>query len=341
MRRPAAATRPARSPPRLRAPTGAARPATIVDRGRASRSSTPTTTSARGLRRGLVGRPIGELIALLERRGVATLVDLDGGWGEALRREIARWQASRTRTGSRCSPASTTTGWAGDDRFGETEAPASASSAAPGARGLKVWKLLGLRARDPAGRLVAVDDPRLDPLWATAGDLGLPVLIHVADPIAFFEPLDRANERWEELRAHPDWHFWPTRPRGAPRRAGLPALRRADGGARGVSSGATPARRSSAPTSAAPRRTSRWVSAMLDACPNCHVDIAARIGELGRQPYSAREFFLRWPGPDRVRDGHAPATLGVYRTYYRFLETRDESFPYDADPRAAGPGRGG
>src|SRR5206468_7504668 len=62
-----------------------------------------------------------------------------------------------------------------------------------------------------AGRLVAVDDARLDPLWATAAELGLPVVIHVADPIAFFEPLDPTNERWEELHAHPDWHFWPER----------------------------------------------------------------------------------------------------------------------------------
>ena len=85
--------------------------------------------------------------------------------------------------------------WATDDAFGETEAAALRDSAERGARGLKVWKQLGLRARDPNGRLVAIDDPRLDPLWATAADLALPVVIHIADPIAFFEPLDPPNER--------------------------------------------------------------------------------------------------------------------------------------------------
>ena len=80
-----------------------------------------------------------------------------------------------------------------------------------GARGLKAWKPLGLRARDPEGRVVAVDDARLDPLWAMGARLGLPIVVHIADPIAFFDPLDERNERWEELAGHPDWHFWPPR----------------------------------------------------------------------------------------------------------------------------------
>src|SRR6185436_12998441 len=86
--------------------------------------------------------------------------------------------------------------------------------AARGADGLKIWKPFGLHVCDHHNQLVAVDDARLDPLWATAGELGLPVMIHVADPVAFFTPLDRFNERWEELHEHPDWHFYPTRPKG-------------------------------------------------------------------------------------------------------------------------------
>ncbi|MCZ7665994.1 MAG: hypothetical protein M5U34_01490 [Chloroflexi bacterium] len=76
-----------------------------------------------------------------------------------------------------------------------------------GAQGLKIWKPLGLHVRDQHGKLVAVDDVRLLPLWETAGELNVPVLVHVADPVAFFDPLTPQNERWEELQAHPDWQF--------------------------------------------------------------------------------------------------------------------------------------
>jgi predicted TIM-barrel fold metal-dependent hydrolase len=91
--------------------------------------------------------------------------------------------------------------------FGERMADALESKVAAGAGGLKIFKELGLRHRDAAGRRIGVDDPRLDPLWARAGALGVPVLIHTADPLAFFGPLDPTNERWEELQEHPDWHF--------------------------------------------------------------------------------------------------------------------------------------
>jgi predicted TIM-barrel fold metal-dependent hydrolase len=91
--------------------------------------------------------------------------------------------------------------------FGERMADALERRVEAGAAGLKIFKELGLRHRDEEGRLIAVDDPRLDPLWARAGTLGVPVLIHTADPKAFFEPLRPENERWEELQAHPDWSF--------------------------------------------------------------------------------------------------------------------------------------
>ena len=91
--------------------------------------------------------------------------------------------------------------------FGERMAADLARKIAAGARGLKIFKELGLRHKDSEGRLIAVDDPRLDPLWEAAGRLGAPALIHTADPLAFFRPLDEANERWDELHAHPDWHF--------------------------------------------------------------------------------------------------------------------------------------
>jgi hypothetical protein len=80
-------------------------------------------------------------------------------------------------------------------------------AARAGAVGVKVWKNLGLWLRDGAGRRIAVSDPRLDPLWATAGELGLPIAIHTGDPPAFFAPLTDDNPRIEELRKHPDWWY--------------------------------------------------------------------------------------------------------------------------------------
>ena len=231
--------------------------------------------------------------------------------------------------------------WADRPDFGAEEARRLRASVAVGARGLKVWKPLGLTARDRAGRLVAVDDQRLDPLWAAAGELGVPVTIHVADPIAFFDPLDAVERTL----------------RGAPRPPGLALL--ADPPAR-----AAPTCRASRPST---RSSTGWrpswrgtpgttfigahvgcvpedlgrVAAMLAAHPNWHVDIAARIAELGRQPYSARNLLLRFP--DRVLFGTDAAPAPAWwATYARFLETRDESFPYEPpDPEEAPDGHDG
>jgi hypothetical protein len=151
-------------------------------------------------------RSAADLEAALDASGVQGVVDLDGGWGDRLRREIERWQDALP---GRVAVFATLDYemWASDPAFGEAEAARLRDGVAAGARGVKVWKTLGLRAQDARGRLVAVDDERLDPLWAAAGELRVPVTIHVADPIAFFEPLDATNERWEELQANPDWQF--------------------------------------------------------------------------------------------------------------------------------------
>jgi predicted TIM-barrel fold metal-dependent hydrolase len=274
-------------------------------------------------------RPTADLIAALDACGVEMLVDLDGGQGEALSAEVARWQtAYPDRVAVFAGLAYDM--WATDRRFGETEAHRLRDSAARGARGLKVWKLLGLRARDPDGRLVGVDDPRLDPLWAAAAELGLPVVIHIADPIAFFEPLDPTNERWEELRANPDWHFWPPRPPGDADGPGFPSFDELLA-AFGRLVGRHPATTFVGAHVGCAAEDLDVVGGLLDAHPNLFVDIAARLGELGRQPYTARSFFLRHA--DRILFG---VDMGpdpdLYAIHYRFLETSDESFDYGTDP---------
>jgi predicted TIM-barrel fold metal-dependent hydrolase len=269
-----------------------------------------------------------DLLPILDEAGVEAIVDLDGGQGPTLVAEIDRWQ--------RPAPDRVTVfaglaydRWSTDPGFGTYEARTLEASAAAGARGLKVWKSLGLRARDPAGRLVSPDDGRLDPLWQAAGRLGMPVVIHVADPIAFFEPLDGENERWEELRANPDWHFWPTRPADQPDATGFPPFDDLLATLRRLLQRHPETTFIGAHVGCAAEDLA-WVAATLDLCPNFHVDIAARLGELGRQPYTSRAFFERYA--DRILFGvDVGPDPRVYRTYYRFLETRDESFDYDVE----------
>lgn len=277
-------------------------------------------------------RSADELAATLDAAGIEALVDLDGGFGDDLRREIERWQAPLP--GRVAVFAGLEYGaWADDARFGETEAARLRDGVGAGARGLKVWKTLGLHALGPDGRLVPVDDPRLDPLWATAGELGVPVIIHVADPIAFFEPLDERNERLEELLEHPDWHFWPTRARGRPEMPGFPPFDEVLDGLESVVARHPQTSFIGAHVGCAAEDLGR-VDRMLAAYPNWNVDIAARIAELGRQPYGSRSLCLRWP--DRILFGvdgaPDPAT---YAIHFRFLETLDESFAYDVDEESA------
>ncbi len=256
-------------------------------------------------------------------------MDLDGGQGAELSRQVDRWvvpDPDRVLVFAGLDYA----GWERDPAFGDAEARHLRDSAARGARGLKVWKTLGLRARDPDGRLVAIDDHRLDPLWSTAAELRLPVIIHIADPIAFFEPLDAANERWEELCANPDWHFWPTRPSDPPDARGFPPFGELFAAFDRLV-GRHPATTFVGAHVGCAAEDLGLVSAMLDAHPNLYVDIAARLGELGRQPYTARSFFLRHA--DRILFGtDSAADPAVYRLHYRYLETFDESFDYGLEP---------
>ncbi len=259
-----------------------------------------------------------EALASMDDSNVAAIVNLDGRWGDELEANLDRYdRAHPGRFATLCH-----LDWreAASPGFGERLAASLARSAAAGARGVKVWKDLGLHVRDDRGELVMPDDERLSDVWETAGELGLPVVIHVADPVAFFEPVDRFNERLEELLEHPDWSFAHLR---------FPRLERLIESLESLV--------------AAHHRTTfvgahvgcfaedlAWVGRMLDSCPNFHVDIAARIAELGRQPRAARRLILAHP--DRVLFGtdDFPPNAATYAIHFRFLETDDEHFPYSA-----------
>ncbi len=186
-----------------------------------------------------------------------------------------------------------------------------------GASGLKLFKQFGLGYKDADGSLLKIDDPRWDPIWQACGELGLPVIIHTADPAAFFEPIDRTNERWEELARNPDWSF-----HGAefPSREELLAARNRVI-ARHPGTTFIGAHFANNPEDLA--TVAKW----LDEYPNLVIEPSSRIAELGRQPYTAREFFLKYQ--DRIlfgTDGPWPEQRLHY--YWRFLETFDEYFPY-------------
>jgi predicted TIM-barrel fold metal-dependent hydrolase len=205
--------------------------------------------------------------------------------------------------------------------YGARMADKLAEAVRLGAAGLKLLKSLGLEIRDQHGRLIPPDDPRFDPVWQRAGELGVPVLWHCADPLAFFQPLDQHNERYEELSRHPDWSFHGT---DFPSHAELieAQLRVIQRHPETVFICAHMAN--------LPEDLARLGEA-LDRHPNMYVETSARIAELGRQPYSAREFFLKHA--DRILFGtDGPGTADKLHPQFRFLETRDEYFPYVDDP---------
>ena len=205
--------------------------------------------------------------------------------------------------------------------FGRRIAGELADAKARGAVGLKIFKNFGLEYRNPDGSFIAIDDPRWNPIWRACGELGLPVIMHTADPTAFFEPIDERNERWEELSRHPDWSFYG---KDFPQKNDLLAARNRVI-ARHPKTSFIGAHVANNPEDLA------TVAAWLDEFPNLNVEIASRINELGRQPYTARKFFLKYA--DRIMFGtDGPRETRRLLPYWRFLETDDEYFPYAENP---------
>jgi predicted TIM-barrel fold metal-dependent hydrolase len=185
-----------------------------------------------------------------------------------------------------------------------------------GANGLKIYKSQGMSNTDSKGNRVKINDPRIDPVWDVCGELGIPVLIHAADPKQFWEPMDANNERWLELKTHP--------------------------------------RRKRADDDPAPWQTiideqhnifekhpnTTFINAhlgwygndlttlgkLMDKYPNMNAEIGAVIAELGRQPRMAKTFLTKYQ--DRVMFGKDSWHPEEYYTYFRVLETADEYFPY-------------
>jgi predicted TIM-barrel fold metal-dependent hydrolase len=257
---------------------------------------------------------VGALLALMDSLDVDAIVNLDGRWGDELEANLERYD--------RAHPGRFLTFCHVDWERPEGLVASLAASARAGARGLKVWKDLGLGVRDASGALLLPDDRRIADVWAAAGELGLPVLIHTADPIAFFTPADAENERLEELGRHPEWSFHgPQFPSFERLLEAFEAIVAAHPGTTFIGAHV-----------ACCAEDLAWVARMLDAYPNLHLDFSARIAELGRQPRAARRLFTEHP--DRIVFGTDvfPPGRAAYETYFRFLETADEHFAYSPDP---------
>jgi predicted TIM-barrel fold metal-dependent hydrolase len=271
------------------------------------------------------------LLPVMDRKNIRIMVNLTGGAGSGLDQAVSRFQKPHPdRFLTFTEPL-----WDRTDQpdYSKVQAAEIARAHEAGARGLKVLKTLGLylRANVTEGPLVKIDDRRFDSMWDACGSLGIPVAIHVSDPEAFFLPTDRFNERFEELNNHPDWSF---HGKDFPSNAELLEARNR-----------VLARHSKTQFVLLhvgnDAENLAYVSECLDRYPNTHVELGARIGELGRQPRTSRKFFDKYQdriifGTDAVPNGtDTPQQVFVdelYEIYYRFLETEDEYFDYAPAP---------
>ncbi len=278
----------------------------------------------------LTDRQIDEMVGVMDQSNIAVSISLDGRAGP---RFAEHGQRLTERHPGRfvvfvrmdyigsADPDQLATWDVHKPGFGLRMADRLSDAVRQGAAGLKLIKSLGLSLRDPQGKLIKPDDRRFDPVWQRAGELKIPVLWHCADPVAFFRPSDEKNERWEELYRHPEWSFYG---RDFPSHQELIDARNRVI-ARHPQTTFLCAHMADIPEDLAK------LGGYLDRYPNMFVEIAARVAELGRQPYTARRFFLKYA--DRIlfgTDGVPPVSELI--PHWRFLETWDESFPYEDNP---------
>jgi predicted TIM-barrel fold metal-dependent hydrolase len=257
---------------------------------------------------------VDSLVAAMDAMNMAVMVNLSGGTGDRLARTVTAMKGPYPDRFVVFANLSFENVDAPD--YGERAAEQLERDVAAGAQGLKIFKNLGMTVRDSAGNRIATDDPRFDPIWERAGELGIPVLIHTGDPHQFWEPQDRFNERWFELKERPgrirppeqfppweqimneQWNVFRKHPNTTFISAHLSWL------------GGDLAR----------------LGRLFDELPNMHTEIGAVLAELGRQPRFAREWFIRYQ--DRVLFGKDAWAPEEYPVYFRTLETADEYFDY-------------
>ena len=257
---------------------------------------------------------VDRLVEEMDELNMAVMVNLSGGSGSALTSGL------ETMAGRHPSRfvffANTSFRGVGEPGWGERAAAQLEEDARNGAAGLKIFKGLGMTDRDTDGNRIPVDDPRLAPLWDKAGELGIPVLIHSADPAEFWQLHDRFNERWLELRLRPRRIRPPDQ---------FPPFEQIIGEQHNLF------RRH--PNTNFVAAHLGWMGhdltrlgKLLDEIPNMYVGLGAVVYELGRQPRFAREWLLEYG--DRVLMGKDSYNQEEFHTYFRVFETEDDYFDY-------------
>jgi predicted TIM-barrel fold metal-dependent hydrolase len=266
-------------------------------------------------RRELAPADLAKLIADMDRIGLTVMVNLSGGSGDAFKQGLANLRSTQpTRF---VAFANVDFRKIDEPNFGANAARQLEEDVKNGAVGLKIFKNLGMFLTDASGKRVPTDDPRLEPIWKKAGELGIPVLIHTGEPVAFWSPVDKNNERWLELQQFPD--------------------RRRGDATKFASFEQTMAEQFNLfrkhPKTKFIAAHLAWLGndlgrlgKLLDEMPNVYTEIGAVLHELGRQPRAARAFLIRYQ--DRVLMGKDIWNADEYATYFRVLETEDEYFDY-------------
>lgn len=257
---------------------------------------------------------VDELVKEMDTINLRVLVNLSGGTGESLKKTLAVMKGrypNRFVVFANLSYDDLDT-----PGYGKRAAARLEQDVKNGAQGLKIFKNYGMDLKYGNGQRVHVDDPEFDPVWEKCAELKIPVLIHIAEPSSFFDPWDYHNERWEELREFPQRARPPSK---------FPSFEMLVA-ERNRLFAKHPRTNFIAAHLAFHGNDLARLGKLFDSCPNVYVDIAAVLAELGRQPYSAHDFLIKYQ--DRVLMGKDIYDVNEYKWYFRALETRDEYFDY-------------
>jgi predicted TIM-barrel fold metal-dependent hydrolase len=262
----------------------------------------------------LTPEKVDKLVADMDSINLRIMVNLSGGYGDRLKENVA---SLKQRYKDRFVVfANLDFSKIDDPDYGKRAAAQLEQDVRNGAQGLKFFKNVGMDLKDGKGQRIHVDDPRFEPVWEMCARLHIPVLIHTAEPWSFFQPQDRFNERWLELKQfpqrarppdrYPSWetlmteqhHLFGAHPKTIFINAHLGWL----GGNLGE------------------------LGRLMDQMPNMYTEIGAVLAELGRQPRFARQWFIQHQ--NRVMFGKDTWEPSEYAYYFRVLETADEYFDY-------------
>ncbi len=257
---------------------------------------------------------LSELIKDMDEMNMAIMVNLSGGSGDKIKNIVAN--INEHYPNRFVVFANVDFDGVGSEDWAENAVKQLEIDVARGAKGLKIYKSLGLRNKDVDGKRLAIDDERLDPIWAKCGELNIPVLIHAADPKSFWDPMDAKNERWLELKTRPNRKRSATNP--APWEQIIAEQHHVF---------------KKHPNTKFINAHMGWfandlgkLGDLLEEMPNMYVGIGAIIAELGRQPRNAHAFFVKYQ--DRILFGKDSWQPKEFPTYFRVLESSDEYFPY-------------